>query len=437
MSLRSERGSALPAVIGVMLTIGILVAVVASTSIHVRESTTADRAARRAFQAAEAALHVAAYRLRKVMPAPGECLGLTPQAPSGGTCPLTPAQNAGNGATYRYSVTDVLSAGSTQCALPAGTDYANYDHRCITGVGTVGGTTRRVQAILSSARASGKFPLNGVLALSGVTQSGTSTINGEFGSNGLMKFSGSTLPTAPVKLGPGGSVNPGSVPTEPHAAFTAPRDAAAFVWTGGVAGDPSKPPHNDNSRFFPLPANVSFSAGRVLSASNTVGSAASPWILPGGTYNVCDISFGNKTWIQVAAGAQVHIYVDSPNRPGSGCPAGTGGFTATNTFNFLNPSMDPAALQIEFYGGPGSDFKVSNQATLYALIYAPNTQFTSTGSGAFVGGIVAESVTTSNTFNMTGAVPAAFLNGSDDYEAQGWIECSPNAPAGGAPGANC
>ena len=435
--IRSERGSALPAVLGVLLVLGILAAVVWSTSNHVRQSTSSDRAGKRAFQAAEAGLHVAAYRLNKVAPQASQCLTDQPVSPSGGDCPLSATENAGNGEGFRYAVTQVLASGSTQCDLPSTADFTTNDYRCITAIGTASGATRRVQAIVSSPRTQGKWAVNGVLGLSGVTESGTASINGDLASNGQLKFSGSTLPTQPVLLGPTGSVNPTSVPyTRKATNFTAPVDSAAFVATGGDTRDPSKVAQNDNARLYPLPTNVTLSSGRELGATNTVGTAGSPWIIPGGTYNVCNVSFGNKTYIQLAAGAQVHLYIDSPNRPGSGCPSGSGNFSATNQFFLTNPSNDPANLQIDVYGGSGTTFKVSNQATLYALIYAPNTDFTSTGVGAFVGGIVANTVTTSNTFNVTGAVPPSLMTGTRAYGAQTWMECVPKASPS-APGTGC
>lgn len=436
--IRGQAGNALPVVLGVMLVLGILAALVFTNSIRVRDATTNDRSHQRAFQAAEAGLQVARYRLNKVVPASDKCLTDQPVAPSGGSCPSTASINNGNGTSYAYSVTPVLTAGSTMCSLPSGADLANYDYRCITSVGTAGGVTQRVQSIFRSARTSGKFPVNGMVALSKFGESGTITINGDLAGNGAFKFSGSVTLANPVLLGPSGSVDPASTPNTVQAApYTAPVDVNAFVYTGGDNRDPAKPPHNDNLSLYPLPANVTFSAGRELAATNTVGSASNPWIIPSGTYNVCDISFGNKTYIQLAAGAAVKIYIDSPARPGSGCPSGTGNFTATNTFNFLNPSNDPAKLQIEMYGGSGTAFKVSNVATFYGTIYAPASSFESTGTGAWYGGVVADQVKTSNTFTLTGAVPPSLLNGTATYDSGSWFDCVRNPPAGGAQGAGC
>ena len=54
--------------------------------------------------------------------------------------------------------------------------------------------------------------------------------------------------------------------------------------------------------------------------------------LGGGVYNFCQINLGNNSSINVATGAKILLYLDSPGRAGSGCarraPAGSRPATA-------------------------------------------------------------------------------------------------------------
>src|SRR5205823_2428781 len=96
---------------------------------------------------------------------------------------------------------------------------------------------------------------------------------------------------------------------------------------------------------------------RILSVAHPNGSIT----LSGGLYNFCEFDAPNNGTINIAANAHVEIIIDSPDDPGSGCPAicpagsscagqRSGKLNLNNNVTWLNGSHDPLALQLYVYG---------------------------------------------------------------------------------------
>ena len=415
--MSSERGSALPVVVGVMLIIGILVSVIHQTSTRVRETTTRERSEKRAFQAAEAGLHVATYRLNKMRPRRTECLTTQPTGFGGSSpCPATGAQNMGSGASYRYTVTRVLSSGSSECELPSGLDYFTYDYRCITSVGTAGTQRRRVQAVLQVPRVAGMFEVEGIFADGILSTSMNLAFNGELASNTQVNIGGSYSPPAPrVRLGGGATTNQPGLVTETRPAFETPQYDDRFEYAE----------NNNQNSLLPTSGDPSLVGGRRL-----IGSNSFDLTLPGGRYSFCGITFGNAAVVRV--NSPVHIFIDSPSRPGNNCPVGsTGNITANNTFDIL--ASDPSKVRIEMYGGT---FELKNSFNFTGTFYGPNTNVIFKNNADAVGAIVARTVTIENNFTMTGQIPADLRLTALRYGTSGWLECT-RTPSGSSDGSGC
>jgi Tfp pilus assembly protein PilX len=424
--LAADAGTALPTVVGVMLAMGILAAVVHQTAGQVRKSTTGERAEKRAFQAAEAGLNVARYRLNMASPVPDptQCFTTVPVT-TGGDCPQTSAaESTGGGASFRYTVTRVLTAGSTECDT-SGLDFATNDYRCITAVGTSNGATRRVQTVVAAPKV-GMFPVEGIYAL-GSLSIGPGNLNGQIGSN--TSVSAAAGGPYGVTLGPGANYSgtrPVTQLTEPVAA---PVNAAAFEATDGhQASNGDQPNENDNSN---LPFGVN--AFREVSITGAFG----PVTVPPGTYNFCNLSFGDATRLRAAGPGPVRVFIDSPFRPGSGCRGGTGSLVANAAFEFTSTPPNPALVEVQVYGGPGTRVWMRNASTFHGTIYAPQSQYRVDNASTLVGGVVAGTVTISNFFNMTGNVPDSLTQTSAGYESDGWTECVRTGSSSSAAGAGC
>jgi Tfp pilus assembly protein PilX len=422
--IASESGSALPAVVGVMLVVGILASVLHTTSRHVRQSTTEERAEKRAFQAAEAGLNVARYRLNKAMPipTPTQCFTTVPVT-TGGDCPqTTAAENMGSGASFRYTVTRVLTDTSTECDT-SGLDFEANDYRCITSIGTSSGATRRVQAIVAAPRL-GMFPVEGIFGLDSFTM-GPGNLNGGIGSNETVTVASSVTGPYTVTVGPGGSYSGPSG----HTLTTLPEDYVAPVSDAVFeATDGDQPGENNNSVIpYPLGSNREIN---VPSATGTV-------TLPPGTYNFCDVYLNGAADLRVVGPGPVRIFIDSPYRPGSGCLAGSGDFVANNSFSFTSSPPNPALLEMRMYGGPGTQFWLKNNSTFHGTLYAPRSAFKIDNASTVVGGVLAQTVNIQNFFTLNGNVPDGLTLATQVYESDGWTECVRTGSSTSAAGAGC
>jgi hypothetical protein len=149
-----------------------------------------NRGAKRAFSGTEAALQVATYRLNNVVPDDGQCATGVASAPAGGVC--TAEGNLGEGGSWKYHMTPVLSDG--RCAgLPVeSSTESGVAPRCITAEATSNGVTRRVQARLAGFLGLPIFPLHGILGINGVELKNSATVDGFLGSNGLIQLQNSS-----------------------------------------------------------------------------------------------------------------------------------------------------------------------------------------------------------------------------------------------------
>jgi hypothetical protein len=446
--IRRQQGTALPIAMMVLAAVGTLSAMVALSSVQSSTSSKRDRGAKAALAAANAGVQAGIYRLTHAGALSANCF-TTVQVPPGadGVCPGQ-SESLGNGASYTYYISPVLGpAGGCTGLYVQGPSGQPAIQRCVTGTGTAIGVTRRVQERVAAYRYTSPFPLNGILSLGDAKATGTFNFSGDFEGNGKIELpSGGSLNGATIHYVPGGSATAPTCGTgctivqEPSPYTVPPVDPALYAASASSSG-------NDNAAISWQPPAAYDPATRRVNYSGQVGSAGSPVVIPSGTYNFCEVKFSNKTYIALAPGAQVKIYIDSPYRSGSGCPAGTGEISFSNATQINNPSHDPGALQFFVYGDPAdpkqTPVKITNTISgepdvpLYAQIYAPNSAFSTTNVLTMVGGIVAATYTSSNTVNFSGAQGGASNDGAAvPYYVAAWHEC-PHSPSGADPGSGC
>lgn len=156
---------------------------------------------------------------------------------------------------------------------------------------------------------------------------------------------------------------------------------------------------NDN------PALLNQTAGSVqytaASRSLVLGNNASI-TLNSGTYNLCSLSMGNSSTISVAAGATVVFLLDSPDRPGSGCPAGSGTWTMGQNITLAN-SGPASEFQIGIYGFADGSQTVSfnNSFSFTGVLYAPQTNLVFKNSAQITGALGAKSITAKNSLDFS------------------------------------
>lgn len=437
--LRREDGFAMYIVILSMMVLLTIGAALSATGNVSSRGINEDELGVRALQAAEAGAQAAVHRLNLQQPTQDKCITTAPtSATAGKWCAPTSAESVGNAATYRYQTSLPTTTGCTGSTFGAGTVQ-----RCVVSTGTAGGVTRRViQRVVSSSGAN-PFPVNGILGLDGVTLGNNSNVTGGIGSNGQTTFGGTNSTAESVQLW-NNAPNPvnysGSVTRYPTPFVLAPPDMLHPTTLLDSARS------NDNGRLLPGASPFdSCSAGSGACYVNTAGSPRTLSVngsvtLSGGVYNFCQVNLSNQSAVNIAAGARVLLYIDSPSRnPQSGCVTGQGGINSGNGTSFSNPSNDAQNLQIIIYGSPAYpviDFP--NNVALSAAIYAPNTGISFKNNGAFSGGISAKTVSLKNNATWDNKLANFQIATRLIYYRGAWRQCSSRGTqSSSAPDSGC
>jgi hypothetical protein len=367
-------------------------------SVQLSGTSNTDDSAKRAFQAAEAGLRVAIYRLNMLQPTSARCITTSVQSPDATNwCAETSPESIGRSQSYTYRVSTPSASGT--CA--GSTLGIEVEERCIVAVGTVNGVKRRVEVRVASSKGL-MFPVPGMLGLDAVDLLGASDkpeTNSAIGSNGAISVPALNAVNGPIVLGPVGSVTGVSTtPTRRTTPFSlAPAD---FLDTATSNSNGRLVTATCGSNCDAKSASVSYdAANRTLAVpanqSVTLGASGGTF-----TYNFCNVTLADNASLNVAAGAAVKLYIDSPENTGSGCPAGSGTFSsaASGSSTLGNPSQDPRNLQIIVWGtalaSPAHLITLPG-TTWYAAIYAPRSTvriLVSTDGADFVGGLSAKRV---------------------------------------------
>lgn len=439
-----DAGFAMYTVIMAMTVVLILSATLANGSVATITGVNKDEVAVRAFQAAEAGAQTALHRLNLIQPTAGQCITTSAQtAQSGSTwCAATPPESIGNGQSFTYQTSLASPTGCTGSSFGSATS-----ERCIVATGAVAGITRRVVARVVASSGAQPFPVAGILGLNGVTLSNNAALSGAVGTNGLLSLSNNASVAGTASLWT----------NAPNPSLSNNSSIAGGVVRGAqfVASVPNmlhpttgldSATSNDNAR---LLAGASPADSCTGSGACYVNTGASPRTLSftnnkavtlgGAVYNFCKINFGNNSSLNIAAGARVIIFLDSPNRPGSGCVSGQGSVTASNNATFSNPSGDPTAFQLIVYGTTAyPTITFDNNLTFRGAIYAPTTNVVFRNNAKIVGGITAKTVLLENNghsydnrvANLVFATTLIYFRGA-------WRQCSSPAQAATAPATGC
>lgn len=426
--LRNESGNAMAVAMGVLAVTGVITASVFAVSVNLSSSSNKSRDGKKALAAADAGLEAAVYRMNKQnLENTTSCFTTGLVAPVNGVCPGY-TESLGNGSSYTYYVSPALADGDSCAGVPVsytGDDDVTIVQRCVTAAGTSNGVTRRIQARVASYIGLQLFTI-GILGLDTVKINNGSTAATVVGSNGNVTIGNSNSVTG-LQLGPSApnaTVGPTSVvgSTE-RRSVSEGSHVLAPVDVGNSATV------NDNARITDgrdASANVTYNAAtRVLTMGNN-----SSLTLGGGTYNFCKFEATNSATLNVAVGAKTRIFIDSPDRAGSGCAAGTGTFTAKQALTINNPGA-AENLQIYVYGRSSSgadslDVVFDNTFSLNkGFIYAPQSAVEFKNAAIVVGAVASTSIDFKNTVHFTWDATLADLRAEtlSVFYKTAWKEC--------------
>jgi hypothetical protein len=425
-----EAGFALPSAIIILFVVTMLTSAAIVVATQSSTSTTRDNNVKAEVEAAEAGLHVASYRLNQLLPSSVQCIAEAAISTELTQCKDSP-EPLGNGATFQYWTTLPLKvgescAGRTVQAIEAGTIV-----RCVTSEGVVNGVKPgvRLQTQVKASTLAPLFPVNGLVGLESVVVAPNAIVKAKGATNGTFKIEnnasvegvtlGVSAPAGQPEVGAGASSGP---VTRESKNFT-----LAPVNTGNSATE------NSNFRIengLTKPKTAPYDAGSKVEYSKETRTLEvginGELTLGGETYNFCNFVMNNNTTVNIAEGAKVKIYIDSPNDPGSKCIAGDGKFRMSTNSNFVNPSKDPTALQIYVYDNSGGTVEFSNNIVFYGVIYAPNSTV-SVKNNAEIFGAVAGKVTelkNNATFNADKRVENIQITTPPTYRRALWEQCT-------------
>jgi type II secretory pathway pseudopilin PulG len=463
-SLRNENGVAMPVTTWMLLVVSLLVTAFFAVSLQLSDTTDKDRSQKRALAAAEAGLQTAVHRLNLIRtpPVPAN-MCMTHQAVSpltGGECPPSTVEQLGNGSSVYYYVTP---EGEDCLDLPVPSGTSSTD-RCVTSVGIANGVQRRLQVRVANTPGPPSFTQIGAVGKSLFAAGNSSKIWSDIGTNGEGRFGNSAETftnsaidiTGSLKLGPGGSYVPepgtsgqnirGGVENVP--AFTLPEDdfEAPEIGARNV-----------------LESSVRTHLGsRYTHATRTFSMASGTYTFLPGTYHFCRVHLGNSVELKFHATLPTKIYVDSPDRPGTVCAAGSGTFTADNSVKINLDAGHEELLDIYMYGtllndirprytwcdpqgSPQkpeecrSDFMLDNSVEFKGVVSAPNTTVQTNNSVKWWGAVGADKIRFNNSieFTLTDAVKNRPSGSQGAAERAAWGECRPQPDDPNNPESGC
>jgi hypothetical protein len=423
-----------------LLVVSVLAATAVAIGVQTNTSTRRDANKKNSLEAAEAGLQVALYRLNMLAVSPTLCLGdiVATTAPSSGWC-ASSAHTLGNGSTYQYYTTPILPSGLDVQGKPcAGQQILDttVTQRCVMAIGTSHGVTSRSEVRVTAYKATPLFPVAGVTGLLSVSLNGNEAVSGALGSNGPVSLVGNVSSNG-IVLGPAGTYSHNGntsggtltnlqspIVLDPVNPGTSSQSSLANCPLRQAVGLPAC---NDNYR---ITSGLDTSSGVTYTASTRTltMSGNSSLTLGGGLYNFCQINQNGNSTITISSASTTEIFIDSPDDPNSGCPAGSGNLSAAGNLSWVNQSNNPLNLQLYVYGlndGSGS-ISIAGNASFTGVIYAPQSWITMTGNVTATGAIAGRKVTLSgNGFNYDSRTATLQATTTGVYFRSAWAQCTP------------
>lgn len=449
--LRQEHGVAMTVAIFTMAVIALFSALVASTAVHVGDTSNRDRDEKRALGAAEAGLNTALHRVNSLT-SPLDNLGCLTDVQLGvlaqatqyvvagatvhvkaGQCPGAQGR-AGNGGEWVYFIT-LLNNGqhcdqqyTTQTQvnnlLSLSVGGISVLRRCITSFGVVNGVTRRVQREIYS-----EFRLfQGLIGTDEVfVRNGGDAGTSHIGSNLRVAMEPGSLYSGQVQVQEGADVDE--------------------IFATGLWGVTSRP-----EPWLADPINIDVAGTPLPTASCTL--LCSAWVSPGsstrrlsvgtlktvtmnaGTYYLCEFNVSGGTLI---INGEVKIFLDKD------CD---GGGTFTINGGLVNTTGVVSAQNLQVYVEGSAPVTIQGGTTTQAnlTLYAPSADVTISKTGLLTGPIVKGSVTARKITVGSGVtfvgdplldILSPFQQIAGDWHPGRWSECRSRPPVEDDPHSGC
>jgi Tfp pilus assembly protein PilX len=472
VSLRSEKGVALPVASGMLRVVTLLIVGFFTVALRVNDTSGDDRRSKRALAAAEAGLQTAIYRLNSLNASASlnasKCLRAGWENPlaTGECAGYTDSTSLGNGASFTYYVTPASATASASCATVPGVATSTSD-RCITSVGTVNGVTRRIQTRVVAEPIIPPFNKTGLIGKSLVFAYNSANLNTDVGSNLEVIFENSVNVYDNEAINVDGKVMLLEGGTYQYENSVKVDGGTEYITTPFEMALPDFEAIENSNNNSTLTSDLGTSWN---STTRRITIASGDKTIRPGTYHVCGVHLGNSVKLKFShtGGARTRIFVDSPWRTGSMCSTqsdiNAGAFTADNSVE-INKEVGEREelLKIYMYGTPyndtrdtfaswctdgftggqtgecRSDFMLDNSVSFYGSVYAPNSSVQAHNSVTWQGSVAADKIRFYNSINfqVTGPTIAQGGEGSGAAERRGWAECRPERTVTTDPESGC
>jgi hypothetical protein len=448
----AEAGFAVPTVLLMLVAALTMAGVAVSSSLQGQGGIVRDQESKTALAVAESGTSQALLQYNRY----GLVSGPAPCSPVGGTVPdaagwCPPVTGVPvNGGTVSYRV---RPSGSTLA-----TGEVAWTGLEIVSIGTVDGTTRRIELSASSSSGQSPFLDADVKSIDGITLDSNSSIHSGSATNGDITIASNAYLCGPASVGVGKDIKPRS------------RHYANTNCTGPgteVEGEISLPPVNqgsaatvnDNGRFFGqdlVSGNKADACWNGIRASGKSGSCGartlevennSSLTLGGRVYSFCKLTLQSNSSLYIAAsGAEVTtIFFDSPEACGYG--PGTKQLDLRSNSRITSTTGKAINVAMLFVGSPtipttinlNSNTSVDGPCEQNFVIYAPYTDVDLDSNTKFCGAMAAKSVhLDSNAHIWTSSGTDSFVlpNTAPHYIANRFVDCTVTA-ASGPPDEGC
>jgi hypothetical protein len=430
-----EAGMILPtALFATVAALGLTSAAVVAT-VNSQRGTTRDNDVKEAGAAADAGADVALMRLNRysnVLGTSSPCLAasggnlVTSTVAADGWCPAIAGSVGGAGFSYRVS--PYVSAGTLS----------------VVSTGTSDGVTRRVAVGLKATSVGSLLSGMGVIGQDDINLYNSAEIRTGAGTNGNVYLYNSAQICGSIRKGVGKehkfwnsagqcsgyTVSEGNQTLPPVSSFM-PADIATnnsnyrlfkCVSTNNPVGCELDPFSSNNKHLWAwIPAS------RTLELTNS-----STLTLGGGDYFICKLLIANSSSLIMAAGANVRIFFDTPEK--CGLSSGTAQIEVVNSSGIEATGYGSAPGQYDVpglyvQGSTSRETRVNfgnSAGSNQFVLYAPNSRVEINNSATFKGAIVGKSVTLANSAKVEqddGFEPPA-IGGSTLYARQSYVQCA-------------
>jgi hypothetical protein len=448
----SEAGFAVPTVLLMLVAALGMAGVAVSASIQGQGGIVRDQQTKAALAVAESGTSQALLQYNRY----GLVSGPAPCAPTGGSVPdaegwCPPVTGIPvNGGTVSYQVRPTGSTLST--GEVAWTDLE------VVSIGTVRGTTRRVELSASSSSGQSPFLDADVKSIDGITLDSKSQIHSGSATNGDITVAANASLCGPASVGVGKDIK-GSGGHYSNIDCTG-------IGTE-VEGEISLPPVNpgtaatvnDNGRLFAedqISGNKGDACWYGLDGNGKAGKCGSRELvvdhkssvtLGGSVYSFCKLTLKSNSSLYIApSGDEVtKIYFDSPEACKYG--PGTVQLDLSSNSRITSTTGDAVNVAMLFVGSPyisttinlNSNTSVDGPCEQNFVIYAPNTDIDLDSNTKFCGAMAGKSVhldSNAQVWTSTGTDDFVLPNTAPHYVANRFVDCATTV-APGSPDEGC